>query len=101
MDDVLAGSRVFSDSCIFCFYACVLPSTALAGIGASSAVQTWVDVELRVLEHQVAVNIKNPNRPWLYNLGPQQKSTFLTWIGILKGGLGSFRGCCAWAFGQN
>ena len=60
--------------------------------GARTTAHTWVDVELRVIGQHVAVNIKNPNRSWVHNLGPQQKSTFLLWTGVLKCGLGSIRG---------
>ena len=60
--------------------------------GADTAVHTWVDVELRVIGQHVAVNVKNPNRSWVHNRGPQQKSTFLPWTGVLKGGMGSIRG---------
>ena len=60
--------------------------------GARTTAHTWVDVELRVIGQHVAVNIKNPNRSWVHNLGPQQKSTFLPWTGVLKGGLGPIRG---------
>ena len=60
--------------------------------GASSTVHTWVDVELCVVGQQVAVNLRNPSRPWVHNLGPQQKSTILPWTGVLKGGFGSIRG---------
>ena len=43
-------------------------------------------IELRVIGQHVA------NRSWVHNLGPQQKSTFLPWTGVLKGGMGSLRG---------
>ena len=72
VDDVLVGSRVFCDSCIFVFMgACYLVSHSLVS-GAGTTVHTWVDVELRVVGQHVAVNIKNPDRPWVHNLGPQQ-----------------------------
>ena len=48
-------------------------------------------MELRVVGQHVAVNIQNPNRPWVHNFGPQQKSAFRPWTGALKGGLGSIR----------
>ena len=60
--------------------------------GAGTTIHTWVDVELRVIGQHVAVHIKNPSRSWVHNLGPQQKSTFLPWTGVLKDGLGSIRG---------
>ena len=40
----------------------------------------------------VAVKIKNPHRSWVHGRGPQQKSTFLPWTGVLKGGFGCIRG---------
>ena len=92
MDDVLVGSRVFCDSCIFVFMRACYPVPLSLVSGAGTTVHTWVDVELRVVGQHVAVNIKNPNRSWVHNLGPQQKSTFLPWTGVLKGGLGSIRG---------
>ena len=60
--------------------------------GADTAVHTWVYVELRVIGQHVAVNIKNPNLSWVHGRVPQQKSTFLPWTGVLKGGLGCIRG---------
>ena len=92
MDDVLVGSRVLCGSCIFVFLrACYqVPISLVSGAGAS--VHTMVNVELRVAGQHVAVNIKNPNRSWVHGRGPpQQKSTFLPWTGVLKGGLGSIR----------
>ena len=72
---------VFCCSCIFVFMrACYLVPLSLVS-GAGTAVHTWLDVELRVVGQHVAVNIKNPNR--------QQKSHFLPWTGVRKGGLGS------------
>ena len=71
VDDVLAGSRVFCDSCIFVFMRACSPVQLSLVSGASSTVHTWVDVELRVVGQQVAVNMKNSNRPWVHNLGPQ------------------------------
>ena len=77
MDDVLVGSRVFCDRCIFAFIqACYSVPLSLVW-GAGTTVHTWLDVELRVVGQHVAVNIKNPNRSCVHNLGPQQKSTFL------------------------
>ena len=90
MDDVLVGSRVFCDSCIDVFMRACYPLSLVSGAGTT--IHTWVDVELRVVGQHVAVNIKNPNRSWVHNLGPQQKSTFLPWTGVLKGGLGFIRG---------
>ena len=84
--------RVFCGSCIFVFMRACYPVPLSLVSGASSTVHTRVDVELRVVGQQVAVNMKNPNRPWVHNLGPQQKSTFLPWTGVPKGGLGSIRG---------
>ena len=92
MDDVLAGSRVFCDSCIFVFVRACYPVPLSLVSGAGSTVHTCVDVVLRVVGQHVVVNIKNPNRPWVHNLGPQQKSTVLLWTKILIGGLGSIRG---------
>ena len=83
---------MFCGSCIFVFMRACYPVPLSLVSGASSTVHTRVDVELRVVGQQVAVNIKNPNRPWVHNLGPQQKSTFLPWTGVPKGGLGSIRG---------
>ena len=51
-----------------------------------------VDIVEEICGVHVAVNIKNPNRSWVPNLGPQQKSTFLPWTGVLEGGLGCIRG---------
>ena len=82
VDDVVVGSRVFCCSCIFVFLRpCYLVPISLLS-GADTAVHTWVDVELRVIGQQVAVNIKNPNRSRVHNRGPQQKSTFLPWTGV-------------------
>ena len=90
-DDVLVGSRVFCCSCIIVFMrACYLGPLSLVS-GAGTTAHTWVDVELRVIGQHVAVNIKNPHLSWVHNLGPQQKSSFLPWTGVLKGGLGSIR----------
>ena len=83
MDDVLVGSRVFCDSCIFVFMRACYPVPISLVSGASTTIHTWVDVELRVVGQHVAVNIKNPNRAWVRNLGPQRKSTFLPWTGVL------------------
>ena len=92
VDDVVVGSRVFCCSCIFVFLcACYQVPISLVS-GAGTAVHTWVDVELRVIGQHVAVNIKNPNRSWVHGRGPQQKSTFLPWTGVLEGGLGCIRG---------
>ena len=100
VDDVLVGSRVFCRSCIFVFVrACYQIPISLVS-GASTAVHTWVDV-LRVVGQHVAVHIKNPNRSWVHDRGPQQKSTFLPWTGVLEGGMGSIRGRCAGSFGKN
>ena len=92
MDDVLVGSRVFCDSCIFVL--CVSVTWCHSQWYREQLRQSTrgVDVELRVIGQHVAVNIKNPNRSWVHNLGPQQKATFLPWAGVLKGGLGSIRG---------
>ena len=88
VDDVVVGSRVFC-SCIFVFLRVRYPVPISLVSGADTAVHTWVNVELRVIGQHVAVNIKNPNRLWVHNRGPQQKSTFLPWTGVLKGGMGS------------
>ena len=71
--------------------ACYLVQLSLVS-NARASVHTWVDVQVRVIQQHVAVNIKNPNRSWVYNLGPQQKSTFLPWTGVLEGGLVSTQG---------
>ena len=93
VDDAVVGSRVFCCSCIFVFLRACYPVVPISLVsGADTAVHTWVDVKLRVVGQHVAVNIKNPNRSWVHNRGPQQKSTFLPWTGVLKGGLGSIRG---------
>ena len=93
MDDVLVGSRVFCCRCIFVFMRLCYPVPhSLVSSGAGAIVHTWVDVEVRVIGQQSAVNMKNPNRSWVHNLGPQQKSTLLPWTGVLKGGPGSIRG---------
>ena len=57
VDDVLAGSREFCDDCIFVFMRACSPVPLSLVSGASSVVHTWVDVELRVVGQQVAVNI--------------------------------------------
>ena len=92
VDDVVVGSRVFCCSCNFVFLRACYPVPISLVSGADTAVHTWVDVELRVIGQHVAVNIKNPKRSWVHNRGPQQKSTFLPWTGVLKGGMGSSRG---------
>ena len=92
VDDVVVGSRVFCCSCIFVFLRACYPVPISLVSGADTAVHTWVDVELRVVPQHVAVNIKNPNRSWVHNRCPQQKSTFLPWTGVLKSGMGSIRG---------
>ena len=92
VDDVVVGSRVFCCSWIFVFLRACYPVPISLESGADTAVHTWVDVELRVVGQHVAVNINNPNRSWVHNRSPQQKSTFLPWTGVLKGGLGSIRG---------
>ena len=84
VDDVVGGSRVFCCSCIFVFLRACYPVPISLVSGADTDVHTWVDVELRVVGQHVAVNIKNPNRAWVHNRGPQQKSTFLLWTTILK-----------------
>ena len=86
MGDVLVGSQVFVMAA-FLFLCVRVPSATLSGIGggAGTTIHTWVDVELRVVGKHVAVNIKNPNLSWVHNLGPQQKSTFLPWTGVLNG----------------
>ena len=89
---MFGGSRVFCCTCIFVFVRACYPVPISLVSGADTAVHTWVDVELRVVRQHVAVNIKNPNRSWVHNLGPQQKSIFLPWTGVLEGGLGSVRG---------
>ena len=76
MDDVVVGSRVFCCGCIFVFLRACYPVPISLVSGADTAVHTWIDVELRVVGQHVAVNIKNPNRSWVHNRGPQQKSTF-------------------------
>ena len=78
---------------------CAVPLSLVSG--ARTTPHTWVDVELRVIGQHVAVNIKNPNRSWVHNLGPQQKSTFLPWAGVLKRWTGSHSGCHAGSPGQN
>ena len=92
VDDVVVGSRVFCCSCIFVFTRACYPVPLSLVSGAGTAVHTWVDVELRVIGQHVAVNIKNPNRSWVHDRGPQQKSTFFPWSGVLKGGLGYIPG---------
>ena len=92
VDDVVVGSRVFCCSCIFVFIRACYPVPLSLVSGAGPAVHTWVDVELRANGQHVAVNIKSPNRSWVHARGPQQKSTFLPWTGVLKGGLGCIRG---------
>ena len=92
VDDVVVGSRVFCCSCVFVFLRACYPVPISLVSGADTAVHTWGDVELRVVGQHGAVNIKNPNRSWVHNRGPQLKSTFLPWTGVLKGGLGSIRG---------
>ena len=71
----------------FLFFCVPLPGTNLVGVGGRhgcshvggcGAARYWA-------EH-VAVNIKNPNRSWVHDRGPQQESTFLPWTGVLKGG---------------
>ena len=99
VDDVLVGSRVFCRSCIFVFVrACYQIPISLVS-GASTAVHTWVDV-LRVVGQHVAVNIKNPNRSWVHDRGPQQKSTFLPWTGVLEGGNGFHSWALCWVIWQ-
>ena len=71
-------------SCIFVFLRACYPVQISLVSGADTAVHTWVDVELRVVGQHVAVNIKNPNRSWVHNRGPQQKSTFLPGLVFLK-----------------
>ena len=69
VDDMLAGSRVFCCSCIFVFMRACYPVPLTLVSVAGTPIHMWVDVELRV-------NIKNPNRSWVHNRGPQRKSTF-------------------------
>ena len=90
VDDVVVGSRVFCCSCIFVFIRACCPVPLSLVSGAGTAVHTWVDVELRVMGQHVADNIKNPNRSWVHDRGPLQKSTFLRWTGALKGGWAAF-----------
>ena len=78
--DVVVGSRVFCCSCILVVTRACYP-VPLVGIGEQARLSA-----LRVIGQHVAVNIKNSTRSWVHNRGPQQKSTFLPWTGILKGG---------------
>ena len=89
---MLVGSRIYCCSCIFVFMRACYPVSLSFVSGAGASVHTWVDVKLRIAGQHVAVNIKNPNRAWVRNFGLQQKSTFLPWAGVLKGGLGPIRG---------
>ena len=92
VDDVLVASRVFCDSCIFVFLC----------VRATQYHSRWCREEVRQSTRGLMWNCaslgstlrstKNTNRSWVQNLGPQQKSTFLPWTGVLKGGLGSIRG---------
>ena len=73
LDDVVFGSRVFCCSCIFVLKRASYPVPLSLVSGASTAVHTWVDVELRVIGQHVAVNIVNASRSWVHDRGPQQK----------------------------
>ena len=77
VDDVVVGSRVFCCCCIFVLRRACCPVPLSLVSGAGTAVHTWVDVGLRVTGQHFAVNIKNPDRSWVHDRGPQQKSTFL------------------------
>ena len=71
----------------------MLPSTNFTGIGSEydnphvgrcgGVARRWAARGGQEKESQPVV---------VHNLGPQQKTTFLPWTGVLKGGLGSIRG---------
>ena len=87
----LAAECFVTAAFLFLMRACYPVPLSLVS-GAGTTIHTWVDVELRVVGQHFAVNIKNPNQSWVHSLGPQQKSTFFPWTGVLKGGLGSISG---------
>ena len=102
VDDVVVGSRVFCCSCSFVFLRACYPVLISLVSGADSAVHTWVDVELRVVGQQVAVNIKNPNRSCVHNrVGVRSKSRlFFPGLVFLKVDWVPF-GVLCWSSGQN
>ena len=85
---------------IFVFMRACYPVPISLVLRASTTIHTWVDVELRVVGEHVAVNIKNPNRSWVHNLGPQTKGR-PSFPGLVFSKMGSIRGVVLGHLGQN